>query len=136
MRPRSLWKEKNGKNHKLPSFRRPLKKIQRYLLLWNFHTEDFPSFQPIFKLSTRMLIFRNKPGSKENSFLPSPSLKYLDFYDVSKNSEHIKTFREAWLKSQFPKWKSLQTFSITVNKSFYPTVTGRKIIWSKLIQIF
>ena len=71
------------------------KNFQRYLLLWNFHTEDFPSFQPIFKLSTRMLIFRNKPGSKENSFLPSPSLKYLDFYDVSKNSEHINTFRGA-----------------------------------------
>ena len=32
--------------------------------------------------------------------------------------------------------EKFQTFSITVNKSFLPNSQGKKIIWSKLIQIF
>jgi len=57
-----------------------------------------------------MLIFRNKPGSKENLFLVFPSLKYLEFNDVSKNSEHINTFsRGPTQKSPFqiPKFNFL-----------------------------
>ncbi len=35
---------------------------------------------------------KQNPEAKTISFSPSPSLKYLDFYDVSKNSEYINTF--------------------------------------------
>ena len=54
-----------------------------------------------------MLIFRKQTRKQKISFSPSPSLKYLDFYDVSKNSEHINTFRGARLKKspfQIPKF--------------------------------
>ena len=98
----------------------------RCLPLWSSHT-NFPLFSTDFQLSTRMLIFRKKTNPEaEKTSSCLPLAKYLDFYDVSKNSEHIKTFREAWLKSQFPKWKSLQTFSIRVNKSFTQEVTGKR----------
>ncbi len=87
-------KRKRSKNHKLPSFRRSLKFKDTFAC--EIFTQRFPLFfQPIFNFQQRMLIFRNKPGSIEISFLPSPSLKYLDFYDVSENSEHINTFRGA-----------------------------------------
>jgi hypothetical protein len=44
----------------------------------------------------------------ENPFLDLPLAKYLDFfYDVSKNSEHINTFRGARLKSHPSKFQSL-----------------------------
>jgi len=91
----------------------------------------------IFPLFNRFSIFdKNVNLSKanpeaENFFLVFPSLKYLDFYDVSKNSEHINTFRGAPTHkspSQIPKsnfleqkkvnaqkWKSFQTLSIMAN---------------------
>ncbi len=58
-----------------------------------------------------MLIFRKQTRKQKISFLPSPSLKHLDFYDVSKNSEHINTFRGARLTkspSQIPKFNFLE----------------------------
>ncbi len=54
-----------------------------------------------------MLIFRKQTRKQKNLFLAFPSLKYLDSYDVSKNSEHINTFRGARLKKspfQIPKF--------------------------------
>ncbi len=32
--------------------------------------------------------------------MPSPSLKYLDFYDISKNSEHINTHKHTATSSK------------------------------------
>ena len=83
--------KRNGKNHKLPSFRCSLKSKDTFSCEI-FTQKISPSFQPIFKLSTRMLIFWNKPGSEEKSFSCLPLAGYLEFYDVSKNSEHINTF--------------------------------------------
>ena len=57
-----------------------------------------------------MLIFRNKLGSKEKSFSCLPLAEYLEFYDVSKNSEHINTFRGAPTQKspfQIPKFNFL-----------------------------
>jgi len=55
-----------------------------------------------------MLIFRKQTRKQKSHFLAFPLAKYLDFfYDVSKNSEHIKTFWEARLKSHPPKFQSL-----------------------------
>jgi hypothetical protein len=48
-----------------------------------------------------MLIFRKTNPEAEKYFFSScfPLAKYLDFfYDVPENSEHINTFRGAWLK--------------------------------------
>jgi len=62
-------------------------------------------------------------------FLAFPSLKYLDFYDVSKNSEHIKTFSRGLTQKSTPKMeKFFKLSSIMANKNFYPIVTGKKII--------
>jgi hypothetical protein len=93
----------------LPSFRYSLKSKD---------TVSFETFtQKVSPLFNRFSIFdKNVNLSKANpeaeiSFLPSPSLKYLDFYDVSKNSEHINTFRGARLKkspSQIPKFNFLE----------------------------
>ena len=110
-------------------------KFKRYLFLWNFHTK-FSLFSTDFQFSTRMLIFRKQTRKQKISFSPSPSLKYLDFYDVSKNSEHINTFRGALThkspsqipkfnfleqkESQRPKRKSFQTFSIMANWNLLP----------------
>jgi hypothetical protein len=125
--PDVLW------NSKIPSF-------------CEIFTQDFPSFQPIFYFSTRMLIFRKQ--TRKQKFLSClPLAKYLDFYDVSKNSEHINTFRGAptqkspsqtpkfnfleQKESQRPEWKSFQTCSINGElKSFYPKAKGKKTIWS------
>ncbi len=84
--------------------------IQRCLFLWNFHTKcslfstDFQTFDKNVNLS------KTNPEA-ENFFLAFPSLKYLDFYDVSKNSEHINTFlRGPTQKSPFqiPKFNFLE----------------------------
>ena len=68
-------------------------------------------FSPLFNrfsiFDKNVNLSKNKPGSTENFFLVSPSLKYLDFYDVPKNSEHINTFRGARLKSHPSKFRSL-----------------------------
>ena len=98
-----------------------------------------------------MSIFRNKPGSKEKSFSRLPLAEYLEFYDVSKNSEHINTFlRGPTQKSPFqiPKFNFLEQkkvnaqngkvfklFSITVNEIFYQK-SREKDNLIKLIQIF
>ncbi len=102
----------------------------------------------IFPLFNRFSIFdKNVNLSKanpeaENFFFVFPSLKYLDFYDVSKNSEHINTFRGARLRkspsqipkfnfleqkeNQRPKWKSFQTLSIMANWNLLPKSHGEK----------
>lgn len=103
--------------------------------LVKFSHKRSPLFSTDFQFSTRMLIFR-KQTRKQKIFLAFPSLKYLDFYDVSKNSEHINTFRGARLtkspsqipkfnfleqkESQRPKRKSFQTFSIMANWNLLP----------------
>ena len=55
-----------------------------------------------------MLIFRKTNPEAEKIFSCFPLAKYLDFfYDVSKNSEHINTFRGTRLKKspfQIPKF--------------------------------
>jgi hypothetical protein len=46
-----------------------------------------------------MLIFRKQTRKQKDPFSIFPSLNTSIFYDVSKNSEHINTFRGARLKS-------------------------------------
>ncbi len=100
-------------NHKLPSSRRSLK-IQRYLFLWKLSHRKFPLF---FFLSTDFQTFdKNVNPSKQTrkqrkSLSRLPLAKYLEFFDVPKNSEHINTFREAWLRKsplQIPKFNFLE----------------------------
>jgi hypothetical protein len=79
----------------------------RCLVLWNFNTKLSPLFSTDFQLSTRMSIFRKQTRKQKNLLSYLPLAKYLDFYDASKNSEPIKTFWEARLKSHPPKFKSL-----------------------------
>ena len=59
-----------------------------------------------------MLIFRKTNSEAQRIFFSCfPLAKYLDFYDVPKNSEHINTFRGARLKkspSQIPKFNFLE----------------------------
>ena len=121
--PWSHWRKK-GKNHKLPSFRRSLK-FKETLACETF-TQRFPLFSTDSQLSTRMLIFRKQTRKQKNLFLAFPSLKYLDSYDVSKNSEHIKTFRRLDSKVNSQNGKVSKTFSITVNKSFTQGDTGKR----------
>jgi hypothetical protein len=74
-------------------------------------TQRFPLFSTDFQFSTRMLIFRKQTRKQKISFSPFPSLKYLDFYDVSKNSEHINTFRRGLTQKspfQIPKFNFLE----------------------------
>ncbi len=96
-------KKRKAKNHKLPSSRHFLKLKMSFLVKF---PHKFPLFSTDFQLSSRMLIFRKQTRKQR---FPSclPLAKYLDFYDVSKNSELIKTFQEARLKSHPPKFKSL-----------------------------
>ncbi len=71
-------KRERAKNHKLPSSRRSLK-IQDVFSCETF-TQKFFSFQPIFKLSTRMLIFQKKTNPEaENFFLAFPLAKIPRF---------------------------------------------------------
>ncbi len=100
--PRSHWKE-NGKNHKLPLSRHFLK--FKMSLLVKLSHKIFPLFNRFSTFEKNVNLPKANPEA-ENFFLVFPSLNTSVSYDVSKNSEHIKTFREAWLKSQLPKWKS------------------------------
>ncbi len=105
---------------KPPKRERQIKTINCHYpdISWNsrcllFFVKFSHKFSPLFKrFSTfdKNVNLSKANSEAENFLLAFPSLKYLDFHDVSKNSEHIKTFREAWLKSQFPKWKILQNF--------------------------
>jgi len=123
----------------------------RCLFSWSSHT-NFPLFSTDFQPSTRMLIFRKQ--TRKQKFLSClPLAKYLDFfYDVSKNSELIKTFREARLKSHPPKFKSLtflnkkrksnpkmEKFSNSFHngvKTFTQQSREKDNLIKKLIQIF
>jgi hypothetical protein len=85
--------KRKAKNHKLPLSRHFLKSKMSSLV--KTFTRNFPLFSTDSQLSTRMLIFRKQTRKQRIFFSLSPCLplaKYLDFYDVSKNSEHIKTF--------------------------------------------
>ena len=86
-----LEREMAKKNHKLPSFRCSLKSKDTFSCEI-FTQKISPLFNRYSNFRQRMLIFRNKPGSKEKSFSRLPLAEYLEFYDVSKNSEHINTF--------------------------------------------
>ncbi len=74
--------------------------------LVKFSHKTFPLFNRFSTFDRNVKSLESKPGSRK--FLSClPLAKYLDFYDVSKNSEHINTFREARLKSHPPKFRSL-----------------------------
>ncbi len=95
----------------------------------------FPLFNRFSTFDKNVNLSKTNPEAKK--FLSCfPLAKYLDFYDVSKNSEHINTFRGVRLKkspfqiqklnflkqkeSQRLKRKSFHTFSIMANEIFYP----------------
>jgi hypothetical protein len=89
-------------------------------VLWNSKTPSLVKFShKIFPLFNRFSTFdKNVNLSKanpeaENSFLVFPSLNTSIFYDVSKNSEHTKTFRGARPKSHPPK---IQKFNFLEQK--------------------
>ena len=111
----------------------------------------FPLFNRFSTFHKKVNLSKANPEA-ENPFLDLPLAKYLDFfYDVSKNSEHINTFRGVRLKKspfQIPKLNFLEQkkanpqngkshfFSIMANEIFYPKVTGKKIIWSNSFKSF
>ncbi len=74
------------------------------------------SSHKIFPLFNRLSNFRKNVNFEtnpeaENPFLVFPSLKYLDFHDVSKNSEHINIFRRGPTQKspfQIPKFNFLE----------------------------
>jgi hypothetical protein len=100
-----------------------------------------------------MLIFRKQTRKQKDPFSIFPSLNTSIFYDVSKNSEHINTFRGARLKShpskkfqkfnfleqkesQRPKWTSFHIFSIMANWNLLPKSHRKMIIWSNPFKPF
>jgi hypothetical protein len=108
--PRSHWKEK-GKHHKLPLSRHFLK--FKMSLLVKFSHKLSPLFNRFSTFNKNVNLSKANPEAK-NFLLAFPSLIYLDFfYDASKNSELIKTFREARLKSHPPK---IQKFNFLTEK--------------------
>ncbi len=67
----------------------------------------FPLFNRFSTFDKNVNLSKANPEA-ENFFLAFPSLKYLDFYDVSKNSEHINTFEGLRLRRvTLPKSRSL-----------------------------
>ena len=119
--------------------------------LWNLHTKISSLFNRFSIFDKNVNLSKANPEA-ENLFLAFPSLKYLDFYDVSKNSEHINTFRGTpthkspfqipkfnfleQKESQRPKRKSFQTLSIMANWNLLPKSHREKDNLIKLIQIF
>jgi hypothetical protein len=98
-------KREKGKNHKLPSFRCSLK-IQRYLLLWNFHTKIPPLFSQFSIFDKNVNLSKANPEA-ENFFLVFPSLKYLDFTTYPKIASTSTPFEGPDSKSHPPKFQSL-----------------------------
>jgi len=75
--------------------------------LVKFSHKIFPLFNRISIFDKNVNLSKANPEA-ERPFLDLPLAKYLDFfYDVSKNSEHINTFRGARLKSHPSKFQSL-----------------------------
>ncbi len=99
------WSHRKEKGKTINCHHSDISWNSRCLFLWSSHT-NFTLFSTDFQLSTRMLIFR-KQTRKQRISSCLPLAKYLDFYDASKNSEHIKTFWEVRRKSHPPKFKSL-----------------------------
>ncbi len=99
-----------------------------------------------------MLIFRKQTRKQKDPFSIFPSLNTSIFYDVSKNSEHINTFRGARLKShpskipklnfleqeesQRPKWTSFHTFFHNGELKSFTQKSQRKDNLINLIQTF
>jgi len=103
---RKATEKRKARNHKLPLSRHFLKFKMSPLV--KFSHKFSPLFNRFSTFDKNVNLSKNKPGSTENFFLVSPSLKYLDFYDVSKNSEHINTFRGAPTQKSHPsKFRSL-----------------------------
>jgi len=68
----------------------------RCLLLWNSHTNFPPLFNRFSIFDKNVNLSKTNPEAKRIFFLVFPSLNTsIFFYDVSKNSEHINTFRGA-----------------------------------------
>ncbi len=106
--------KRKAKNHKLPLSRHFLK--FKTSLFVKFSHKLSPLFNRFSTFDKNVNLSKSKPGSKK--FLSClPLAKYLDFYDASKNSELIKTFREARLKSHPPKFKSLTFLNKKKRKS-------------------
>ncbi len=109
----------------------------------------FPLFNRFSTLDKNVNLSKTNPEAKK-FFLVSPSLNTSIFYDVSKNSEHINTFRGARLKkspsqipklnflkkeSQRPRWKSFYFFH-NGERTLLPKSHREKDNLIKLIQIF
>ena len=97
----------------------------RCLLLWSSHT-NFSLFSTDFQLSTRMLIFRKQTRKQENFSVFSSLNTSIFFTTYLKIASTLRPFERLDSKSQFPKWKSLQTFFHNGEQTFYPTVKGKK----------
>ncbi len=96
--------KRKAKNYKLPLSRRSKNKRCRFL--WKISHKIFPLFDR-FSTFDKNVNLSKANQEAENFFLAFPLLNTSIFYDGSKNSEHIKTFREARLKSHPPKFRSL-----------------------------
>jgi hypothetical protein len=134
--------KRKAKNHKLPLSRHFLK--FKMSLFVKFSHKLSPLFNRFSTFDKNVNLSKANPEAK--FFFPSclPLAKYLDFYDVSKNSEHIKTFREARLKKSpsqiqkfnflkqkkklIPKMEKFSNFFHNGEQIFHPIVTGKEII--------
>ncbi len=97
----------------------------RCLFLWKFSHKTFPLFNRLSTFDKNVNLSKINPET-EKFFLVLPSLNTSIFTTYLKIASTLRPFRKAWLKSQFSKWKSFQTFSITTNKSFYPNNSREK----------
>ena len=105
---KSLWKEKRQKtNHKLPSFRCSLKSKDTFSC--EILTQKIsPSFQPIFKLSTKNVNLSKQTRKQRKSLLlVFPSLNTSNFTTYLKIASTLTPFWGARLKSHPSKLRSL-----------------------------
>ncbi len=148
------WSHRKEKGKKKPS----IAIIQTFLeiqdvLSCEIFTQNFPLFSTDFQLSTRMLIFRKQNPEADNFLLAFPSLDTSIFTTYLKIASTLRPFERLDFKVTLPQknfrsltflteevnsqnGKVFKTFFHSGEQIFYPTVKGKKIIWSKLIQTF
>ncbi len=115
--------KRKAKNHKLPLSRHFLK--FKMPLLVKFSHKLSPLFNRFSTFDKNVNLSKANPEA-ENFLLVFPSPNTSIFTTYLKITSTLRPFRKAWLKSQFSKWKSFQTFSMTMNKSFLPNNSREK----------
>ena len=130
----SHWKEK-GKNHKLPLSRHFLKFKMSPLV--NVSHKLSPLFNRFSTFDKNVNLSKTNPEA-EKFFLVFPSLNTSIFYDVSKNSENIKTFSKGLTQKSTPKMEKFSNFFHNGEWNLSPNSHRERnnLITKKLIQTF